>query len=84
MTEMHNAAWLSAWPVTLPAQWLEQVIGVQTESALAALRQSVARGVPYGDEVWQKRTAKVWGLQSSLRPEGRPRKAKEKLPETLT
>ena len=76
--------WLSEWPVTLPAQWLEHVNVVQTESELAALRQSVARGAPYGNEVWQKRTVNALGLQSSLRPEGRPRKAKEKLPENLT
>jgi len=47
-----------------------------TESELAALRRSVLRGAPYGDEVWQKLTAKALGLESALRRPGRPRKEK--------
>jgi hypothetical protein len=41
------------------------------------LRQSVARGAPFGGEVWQKRTAETLGLHSSLCPLGRPRKSEE-------
>jgi hypothetical protein len=39
---------------------------------------SVVRGAPYGDELWQQRTTLALGLQSSLRPRGRPRKAPRK------
>jgi len=65
--------WLSEWPMARPGHWLEYVNGAETESELAALRQSVMRGAPYGDEMWQKRTAEALGLQSAFRPRGRQR-----------
>jgi putative transposase len=43
-------------------------------SELAALRKSVARGAPYGSEAWVRRTVKRLGLESTIRPRGRPRK----------
>ncbi len=53
--------WLAPWPVQLPPQWTEYVNAPQTESELAALRKSVARGVPFGEESWQLRTADALG-----------------------
>ena len=50
---------------------------VQEDDPLVALRRSVVRGAPYGDELWQQRTAKMLGLESSMRPRGRPKKEKE-------
>ena len=44
---------------------------------LVALRRSVERGVPYGGERWQKRTIGALGLESTLRPRGRPRKSEK-------
>jgi len=41
---------------------------------LAALRRSVLRGNPFGEEWWQERTARRLGLESTLRARGRPRK----------
>jgi putative transposase len=64
---------LDGWPLPLPSGWLEHVNGVETEGALAALRQSVRRGAPFGTVAWQQATAERLGLQSSLRPLGRPR-----------
>jgi putative transposase len=68
---------LSEGPVAKPSDWLAWVDGVETEAELAALRRSVVRGVPYGAEDWQKETADRLGLQATLRPLGRPRKALE-------
>lgn len=67
-------AWLSNWPVPRPRQWREHVHAAQTEAELEALRRSVRRGSPLGGELWAKRTAEALGLQSTLRPRGRPRK----------
>jgi len=39
-----------------------------------ALQQSINRGCPFGTERWQKQTAKKLGLESTMRPRGRPRK----------
>jgi putative transposase len=65
---------LSTWPVPRPRNWVELVNEVQTEAELEALRTSVVRGRPFGQEEWQRRTAKQLGLEFTLRPRGRPRK----------
>jgi putative transposase len=70
--------WLSDWPMALPTRGTDHVNGVLTESELAALRQCMARGAPYGADDWQKQTVAALGLQSSVRPMGRPRKSPEK------
>jgi len=44
---------------------------------MTALRRSVTRGAPFGDTVWQQRTATSLGLLSALRERGRPKKAGE-------
>ena len=67
---------LSAWPLAVPVGWTEAVNRPETEAELDAVRRSVVHGAPYGEEQWQQRTAAVLGLQSSLRPRGRPRQSK--------
>jgi putative transposase len=65
---------LAKWPVTRPRRWLELVNAPQTQGELAAIRRCVQRGSPYGDENWTERTVQKLGLESTLRPRGRPRK----------
>jgi len=65
---------LSTGPLDLPADWVRRVNVPQAEAELAALRRCVQRGQPYGEEAWAKRVAKRLGLESTLRPRGRPRK----------
>ena len=60
-------------PVMKPDSWTRFVSGVKTEVELKARRQSVERGTPFGDSDWQAETADQLGLESSLRPRGRPR-----------
>lgn len=67
--------WLTEGPVPLPAGWVQTVNRPQTEAEEAALRRSVQRGTPFGRPTWQEQTAGALGLQSSLRPRGRPRRA---------
>jgi putative transposase len=64
-------------PMTLPRNWLELVNKPQTEAELEALRRSIARGTPYGSENWVKAIVKRLGLQSTIRPRGRPKKVKK-------
>jgi putative transposase len=47
---------------------------VQKEGELEWVRRSVKRGCPLGDEEWQRKTAGQLGLESTLRPRGRPGK----------
>jgi putative transposase len=58
----------------LPEDWQEWVNQPQTEKEQEALQQSIRRGCPFGHEDWIKRTASKWGLESTLRPHGRPKK----------
>jgi len=63
---------LHAGPVARGTDWLEWVNTPLTEAELQAMRHSIARGTPYGSEHWRKLTARRLGLESSLRPRGRP------------
>jgi len=69
---------LHAGPVRRPDSWLTLVNEPHTESELKSLRDSIARGTPFGSERWKQTTAKKLGLESSLRPRGRPRNKPEK------
>jgi putative transposase len=68
---------LAPWPLAMPADWVGLVNAPQTEAELEAVRVSVARGSPYGSAAWCERTARALGLEPTLRPRGRPRKAED-------
>ena len=65
---------LSSWPTRRSPGWVDHVNQPLTERELAALRLSVARGNPYGSVGWNERIIKKLGLESTVRPRGRPRK----------
>ena len=62
------------WPVTPRRHWADWVDQPQTAAEQEALRTSVRRGAPYGDDRWTKTIAARLGLESTLRPRGRPPK----------
>jgi putative transposase len=66
---------LSPWPIARPADWVARVNRPISKKELDAIRISVVRGRPFGDQQWQERTAKRLGLESTFRPRGRPKKA---------
>ena len=68
-------ALLSPWPVAQPRNWRQLVNQPQHESEVTTLRKCVARGQPFGSQAWVRTTAAQLGLQATLRPRGRPRKA---------
>lgn len=61
-------------PIALPDYWERYVDEPLTEKELERLRRSVDRQSPYGTIIWQKQVSKEFGLESTLRPKGRPRK----------
>jgi putative transposase len=65
---------LAAWPVPRKAGWIDHVNLPQTEGELDAIRRSVDRGRPFGDENWSDRVVRRLGLETTLRPRGRPKK----------
>jgi putative transposase len=72
---------LCPWPIERPADWQARVNRALSKKMLETLRVSVVRGRPFGDEEWQKPTAKRLGLESTFRPRGRPKKAARDQPE---
>lgn len=65
--------WYSSGPVPRGRKWLQHVAEPQTDMELLALRRCVNRGCPYGRERWQQQTVTALGLESTLRPRGRPK-----------
>ncbi len=65
---------LTAWPLDRPRQWLRRVNAAETAAELADVRRCVQRGTPIGEQSWALRAAARLGLESTLRPRGRPRK----------
>jgi putative transposase len=70
----NEASLLAAWPERRLAGWAEEVNAVQTEAEEAAVRRAVNRGSPFGESSWSDRMVARLGLESTLRPRGRPRK----------
>ena len=68
-------AMLSDWPIDRPPDWVAFVNESQTPEELAAIRQSVNRGCPFGQEEWQREAVEALGLEATLRPRGRPMRA---------
>ena len=66
-------ALLSAWPQGRSAGWVAHVNSPQTETELAAIRRSLNRGSPFGDETWATTATKELGLEITTRPQGRPK-----------
>ena len=68
---------LSPWPVKRPANWTARVNTPLTAKELDRLRLSIERGRPYGGDDWVRQTVARLGLEHTVRPEGRPRKASQ-------
>ena len=68
------AVMLDRWPVDRPGGWRRAVNRPESARELAALRSCLQRGRPSGDEAGAHRTAAKLGLESTLRPVGRPKK----------
>ncbi|MHC4914758.1 MAG: transposase [Planctomycetota bacterium] len=66
---------LSDLPRELSRSWRQLREKPLSGSELRAIRECVRRGRPYGDEAWTAEVAEELGLQSTLRPIGRPRKS---------
>jgi putative transposase len=68
---------LAAWPVAAPRGWVRRVNAAQTADEEEALRRCVRRGTPFGVASWVEAAVKRLGLETTLRPRGRPKKTKK-------
>jgi putative transposase len=64
-------------PLDLPDSWTEYVDMPLMDHELDKIRHSVNRQAPYGDSSWQLEKCSELGLESTLKPLGRPRKKKK-------
>jgi len=71
---------LDTWPIQRPGEWLKLVNEPQIDAEVKRLRESIQRGRPYGTLPWMLNAAKELGLESSLRPRGRPKKSGAETP----
>ncbi len=72
---------LSPWPTPggrRPRGWLALVNQPQTSAELEALRIAANRCSPYGSRAWRDRMIRKHGLETTVRPRGRPKKVTEK------
>ena len=67
-----SEAILSPWPIPRPAMWLDHVNQPQTSGEVEAIRKSIARGMPFGNDRWVSQTAARLEIKHTLRPRGRP------------
>jgi len=65
---------LAAWPLARKKSWLKHVNDPLMASEVKAIDRSVQRGCPFGDEQWMERMVKQLGLESTVKPRGRPKK----------
>lgn len=68
---------LDPGPVDRRKDWLDWVNASLTTAEQDALAVCISRGQPFGEDKWKLKIAKKLGLESSLRPRGRPRKHKK-------
>lgn len=64
---------LSGWPISRSPNWVSHVNQPLTEAEILAVRQSIQRGNPFGEEAWAAKTTRALNLESTLRPRGRPK-----------
>jgi putative transposase len=57
------------------AAWEEEVDRPMEKEPLQIIQQSIIRGTPYGAADWIDRIVKAQGLETTLRPRGRPQKS---------
>ena len=67
------SAWLRDWPLDRLRDWVARINRPHTASELESLRLSVQRGRPFGEEACVGRMAQRFGMESTVRPRGRPR-----------
>jgi len=69
---------LSAWAMARLPRWVARVNTPLASCELSAVSKSLKRGSPIGEAAWVRSSARRLGLESTLRPRGRPRTQRKK------
>ncbi|MBU1557553.1 transposase [Patescibacteria group bacterium] len=65
---------LSEWIISEPKSYLKYLNEPQNESEEKAIQNSILRGNPYGGDSWKAKIIKKFKLETTIRPQGRPKK----------
>lgn len=65
---------LHEWPIERPHNWRELVNTDELQEQIKAIRRSVVKGQPYGNESWVQQMVRRWSLGATVRGRGRPRR----------
>ena len=65
---------LSKWSVSEPKNYLSFLNEQQTKEEEETIEKSIQRDCPYGEESWVSRVVREFGLESTVRAKGRPKK----------
>jgi len=60
------------WPVEVEASWLTKVDDPLSALELVSIRESANRQRPFREKNWPTKIASQFGLESTMRPRGRP------------
>jgi putative transposase len=63
---------LTPWPIAKPSDWTLRVNMPMTTDEEKAVQRSIQRGQPFGTVKYQKKMVGRLGLESTIRPRGRP------------
>ena len=74
-SSLQHPSLVDHWPVPVPADWSRWIEQPLFAHELAQVRTCVNRQSPFGFPSWQEQCASDLGLESTLRPPGRPCKA---------
>ena len=74
-TSFTRPTWLHDGPLQLPRDWVRHVNRPASAEELAPWQRCLRRGAPFGPDAWVARMAERLGLESTLRPRGRPPKS---------
>ena len=58
--------------LSIPVEWTDYVDTPLTVEELEKVRRSVTRQAPYGGTKWQEQISKQLGIETTMRPRGRP------------
>ena len=62
-------------PVAVKGRWGDYANAPSEVGEREQIRQSISRQTPYGESAWQEQICREFGLESTMRQRGRPRKA---------
>ena len=65
---------LSPWPTPEPGDYRKSLNHAQGREEVEKIREAIARSRPYGSDNWVSKAAREFGLESTTRHRGRPKK----------